>query len=306
MVRLLVGAVVGMVLLWPAGAEALKAPLAAQVRLHRFNSCPALVSYAQGHLKVTHGYPEPPIVALAGAPATARGTAKGVAGTAAPAASAATAGGAGTSASPSYSTTNNQEEGVDEPDIAKTDGSTIFAIAQGKLQAVAAGGATPRLAGSLDLGSRGGYGAQLLLRGNRVIVISGQPPDPSAARGRSRGRAGVDPVVAVLRLRRRRTTLTEVDVSDPSAMKVTQTMTVDGRFVDARQAGSSARIVISSAPHGDPRSPQLAGDGEAAGCRPGISRTCAPGAASRGPSPRATRSAGPSSSPGSGCSRSSP
>ena len=31
-------------------------------------------------------------------------------------------------------------------------------------------------------------------------------------------------------------------------MKMTQTMTVDGRFVDARQAGSSARIVISSAP----------------------------------------------------------
>jgi hypothetical protein len=50
MVRLLVGAVVGVVLLWPAGAEALKAPSAAQVRLHRFNNCPALVSYAQTHL----------------------------------------------------------------------------------------------------------------------------------------------------------------------------------------------------------------------------------------------------------------
>ena len=45
------------------------------------------------------------------------------------------------------------------------------------------------------------------------------------------------------------TTLTEVDVHDPSAMAVTQTMTVDGRFVDARQNGDTARIVISSAPH---------------------------------------------------------
>jgi len=37
-------------------------------------------------------------------------------------------------------------------------------------------------------------------------------------------------------------------VSDPRAMKVTRTMTVDGRFVDARQTGSSARLVISSQP----------------------------------------------------------
>jgi hypothetical protein len=41
-------------------------------------------------------------------------------------------------------------------------------------------------------------------------------------------------------------------------MKVTQTMTVDGRFVDARQAGTSARIVISSAPSAILQ-PQLAG-----------------------------------------------
>ena len=201
MVRLLVGAVVGMVLLWPAGAEALKAPLAAQVRLHRFNSCPALVSYAQGHLKVTHGYPEPPIVALAGAPATARGTAKGVVGTAAPAASAATAGGAGTSASPSYSTTNNQETGVDEPDIAKTDGSTIFAIAQGRAPGDRSRRREPEARRDRSTSAGGGYGAQLLLRGNRVIVISGQTRVPVAAGADGRGRAGVDPVVAVLRRR---------------------------------------------------------------------------------------------------------
>jgi hypothetical protein len=255
MVRLLVGAVVGAVLLWPAGAEALKAPSAAQVRPHRFNSCPALVSYAQAHLKTTHGYPEPPIVALAGtAPAVAG---KGVVGTVAPAASAAASGGADTSPSPSYSTTNNQEAGVDEPDIAKTDGSTIFAIAQGKLQAVAAGGAAPKVIDSLDLGAGGGYGAQLLLRGNRVIVISGQTrfpilPQPLAAGAPASIRSSPYFVGGST------TTLTEVDVSDPSNMKVTQTMTVDGRFVDARQSGTSARIVISSAPSAILQ-PQLAG-----------------------------------------------
>ncbi|MGH3142784.1 MAG: beta-propeller domain-containing protein, partial [Gaiellales bacterium] len=35
-----------------------------------------------------------------------------------------------------YSTTNVQEQGVDEPDIVKTDGEKIVALAQGKLRVV--------------------------------------------------------------------------------------------------------------------------------------------------------------------------
>ena len=39
---------------------------------------------------------------------------------------------AGSGAGTTFSTTNNQEAGVDEPDIAKTDGSTIFTLAAGQ------------------------------------------------------------------------------------------------------------------------------------------------------------------------------
>src|SRR5918995_2145717 len=35
-----------------------------------------------------------------------------------------------------YSGTNVQEEGVDEPDIVKTDGNMLFAVANGKLNAI--------------------------------------------------------------------------------------------------------------------------------------------------------------------------
>ena len=74
---------------------------------------------------------------------------------------------------------------------------------------------------------------------------------------------GLPPIAASLRASPywaygSQTVITEVDVHDPSAMAVTQTMSVDGRFVDARQSGSSARIVISSAPHAIAE-PQLAG-----------------------------------------------
>jgi hypothetical protein len=44
------------------------------------------------------------------------------------------------------------------------------------------------------------------------------------------------------------TVITEVDAHDPAAMHVARTVTVDGAFVDARQNGSTARLVISSAP----------------------------------------------------------
>jgi uncharacterized secreted protein with C-terminal beta-propeller domain len=133
---------------------------------------------------------------------------------------------------PSFSTTNNQEEGVDEPDLVKTDGKTVFAIAGARLDAVSVSG-TPRLAGSLDLGPLAA-GAQLLLRGDRLIVISPGSGGPIG--------------IAIFPPLPQRTTVTEVDVHDPAAMKVARTLSIDGTYVDARQNGSTERVVISGAP----------------------------------------------------------
>ncbi|HEY8377785.1 MAG TPA: beta-propeller domain-containing protein, partial [Nannocystis sp.] len=49
-----------------------------------------------------------------------------------------------------YSGTNVQEAGVDEPDIVKTDGERILALARGRLHFVDASGVSPVLRGSLD------------------------------------------------------------------------------------------------------------------------------------------------------------
>src|SRR5438132_13647467 len=51
----------------------------------------------------------------------------------------------GRAAAPDYSTTNVQEAGVDEPDIVKTDGAHLFAVAGGKLYAVDVRAAKPRV-----------------------------------------------------------------------------------------------------------------------------------------------------------------
>ena len=68
-----------------------------------------------------------------------------------------------------FSGTNVQEAGVDEPDIVKTDGRTIFSLANGRLQAVDVTGATPRALPGLEL--RDMYASGLMLVGDRLIVL---------------------------------------------------------------------------------------------------------------------------------------
>ncbi len=133
---------------------------------------------------------------------------------------------------PDFSQTNVQEAGVDEPDIVKTDGRTVFAIAQGKLFAVDVRGASPTVVGTLDLAD--GYGHQLLIRGDRLLVMSN-------AYG---GAAFASDVI----LSAARVVISEVDVSEPAAIKVRRTMTLEGALIDARLTGGTARVVVTASP----------------------------------------------------------
>jgi uncharacterized secreted protein with C-terminal beta-propeller domain len=209
----------------PSAASAKRAPS----RLRAFSSCPALVGYAKGHLGQTHGAPTGGVTPLAEPRIPGRAPTD----TSAPTAVA-------KEAAPTHSTTNVQEEGVDEPDVVKTDGTTIFTVAGDTLYAVAATGAgAPRIIGSLKLARSGG---DLLLQGQRLLVIQ------SASRP-----IGVEPVaggaprLAVAPVSGQ-TVITEVDVRDPAALKVARTLTLDGQYVNARQNGATARVVLSSTP----------------------------------------------------------
>jgi hypothetical protein len=251
----------------PAPALALRR--AAHVRPRAFTSCARLVAYEQTHFVVTHGVPETSPRPLS-EPSIAVPSPSGSASpqtAAAPVEKAST-----TFSGTSFSTTNNQEPGIEEPDVVKTDGSTIFVVERGTLYAVVVAGPASRLAGSLPLGSTG-YGARLLLRGSRLLVISGSQAPPisvgvatpvlPAAVGRQSSALfdiaaalapSTSPVASVPSIApspyyySATTAITEVDVHDPAAMKVARTMTVEGTFVDARQNGATARLVISSAP----------------------------------------------------------
>jgi hypothetical protein len=222
-----------------AGALPLRDPTVARVGLRSFASCAQLVGYARGGLRISRGRPERTVSPLP--ESSPGGAAPGApVPVGAPTSS-------GSSGAPSYSTTNNQEPGVDEPDIVKTDGSTIFSVSAGTLYAIAASGATPRLVGSLDLGAAA-YNAKLLLWGQRLIVISGGFPIAVGAPVPGAVSPGLPAPALFPSYYGAQTVVTEIDVSEPAAMKVTRTMSVEGSFVDARQNGSTARLVISSQP----------------------------------------------------------
>ncbi|HEX8052796.1 MAG TPA: beta-propeller domain-containing protein [Thermoleophilaceae bacterium] len=134
---------------------------------------------------------------------------------------------------PEHSTTNVQEGGVDEPDLVKTDGRHVFALASGTLRVVDVRGAEPKVVGSLKLG---GFSQEMLLAGDRLMVFS------------TPGYGDAQPLAADLIAQDPRAVLTEIDVSDRSNPRVVRTLDVDGSYVSARMRGTTARVVIASYP----------------------------------------------------------
>jgi hypothetical protein len=137
--------------------------------------------------------------------------------------------------------TNVQEAGIDEPDTVKSADSAILVIAEGDLHSVVTGPDGPAVADTLELAEDGGppegvapdapgaaYAGgptSMLVNGDLAFVIG----------------SGWDKRGPI-------TTLTEVDIADPYAMRIVKTLEAEGSFVSGRQSGSTARLVISSYP----------------------------------------------------------
>jgi hypothetical protein len=178
----------------PAAGAGTPAERARPAALTTFDSCKDLARYGRRHLRRYH-------------PAVQEDAASG--------------GGSGSS----FSTTNVQEAGIDEPDIVKTDGERVFAIAGGKLHAVDVTGGAPRLLDTLAVGGEESWDHQLFLRDHRILLLWSAWQD-----------------------HRDVTVLAEVDATDPGAMRVARTYAVDGYLLDARMTGTTARVALRSTP----------------------------------------------------------
>ena len=122
-----------------------------------------------------------------------------------------------------YSGTNLQEAGVDEPDIVKTDGRTVFALSGGTVRAVDVTGAAPRRLGP-GFTPDSMWPSGLVLSGDRLVVIGdGAVPyagrGPIGIEGDVAGSAFAPTTIST-------TVLVELDVSDPSQLRVVSRMTI--------------------------------------------------------------------------------
>jgi Beta propeller domain len=140
-----------------------------------------------------------------------------------------------------HSTTNVHEAGVDEPDLVKTDGKRVVSIADGVLRVVDV--ATHAETATIRLGDNA-YATQLLIAGDRALVMSAATMAyavPDIAPGEPAPKPAPTDTVPF------GSQLTLVDLT--GAGKVLATLSIDGNYLDARQVGTVARVVVRSAPH---------------------------------------------------------
>ncbi|HEY5980380.1 MAG TPA: beta-propeller domain-containing protein [Microlunatus sp.] len=156
--------------------------------------------------------------------------------------SAAAAGAESSGGSPEHSETNIQETGVDEPDIVKTDGRRIVAVAQGRVHLISS--VDGRL--TLEKTLPGSTARNVFLSGDRLLVFSDDSTQSDRAGSPWFGAGAA---------------LTLYDISHLSAPETIATLTVDGTVLDARLVGTQVRVTTVASPDLDIPAPDFTRDG---------------------------------------------
>jgi uncharacterized secreted protein with C-terminal beta-propeller domain len=138
--------------------------------------------------------------------------------------------------------TNLQEQGVDEPDLAKLRDGRLVVLTGSRLKVVSAE-AQPRLLGSLTMPGDQGYGGELLLVGERaVVVVPGWRQDPQAGPG-----GGERRMLTPIRPGVPTTEVVLVDLIGDQP-RLLERSTYDGQYVSARLVGGTLRLVTTTRP----------------------------------------------------------
>lgn len=153
-----------------------------------------------------------------------------------------------------YSGTNNQEEGVDEPDIVKTDGNRILTMTNGNFTYVDANDGNPEKRGTLHIG----YDVQDMLVVNDRVLVFGTTwgeeiyyegevfaeDDSEADFADDVIRPPIEPEWYGPRAR-----MVEIDISNADNPKVSGELLVEGHYLSARLVDGKAQVVVQSEPN---------------------------------------------------------
>jgi Beta propeller domain len=141
--------------------------------------------------------------------------------------------------------TNVQDAGVDEPDIAKTNGSLVVRLQGQDVVVIDVTGSRPRALSRIPLPNRL-KNKRLLLVGDRVVVFGEQPtvlPGPIAYGGPDTLGRRFPPGVTDTQA----TYVVSIDISDPADAKVVSKERVDGDLISAREyADGTVRMVLTT------------------------------------------------------------
>ena len=157
----------------------------------------------------------------------------------------------GDSSKDSFTGTNVQEVGVDEPDIIKTDGSRILVVNNGTLTHIAINGASGTKTDQIEIDD--GWGHELFISDNRALlftngsgygdaIIFEDDSDLSEdmdAESMPMGPSSYIPTAHVV----------EIDLTDPYNLEIVGEMQIEGNYLSARLVGDKVRMAINSAPN---------------------------------------------------------
>lgn len=155
-----------------------------------------------------------------------------------------------------FSQTNDQVAGVDEPDTVKTDGQIVVTVTASNLRVL---NLSAQVIGSLQL--TGDTSGGFLLDGNRAVVLSTTAASgPAGVAVPATGFFQAPPPTTGLTAQ-----ATVVDLSDPAHPQVVRTFHFDGSLVAARSVDGQVRLVLrSDGPRLSFVDPSTAGSADAA------------------------------------------
>jgi uncharacterized secreted protein with C-terminal beta-propeller domain len=155
----------------------------------------------------------------------------------------------GGSSEDSYTGTNVQEIGVDEPDIIKTDGNRILIVNNGVLSHIAIDGSQGTKTDQIEITA--GWGHELFISGNRALLFTNGggyddvgPMDSSLSEDEDMAEMSVMPGFYIPMAH-----VIEIDLSDPYNLQIIGEMKIEGQYLSARLVGNTVRMAINSAPN---------------------------------------------------------
>jgi uncharacterized secreted protein with C-terminal beta-propeller domain len=155
------------------------------------------------------------------------------------------------SAATSHTTTNLQEEGVDESDVFKSDG-TNFYLAKGKTLRIVRAAPADQMEELANVQFDDYIDSLYLLDGKALVLtrgggVYGERP---ILMGPMPANAGVEvmPMIWPPYFEQAKVTVSEVDVSDPAAASVTKHVEFDGSLVTSRLTNGHLILVLTIAP----------------------------------------------------------